>query len=418
MRSAGTGEVIYVTYDGVLEPLGESQVIPYVLGLGRTHGITLLSFEKPADLADRARTSAMAARLQRHGLRWIRLRYHKSPSLVATAGDLLHGVLRTTLGALGRSVQIVHARGYVPSMLALFLKRRHGARFVFDMRGFWPEEKVQAGHWSRDSRVYALAKRWERRFFESADAIVSLTRAGVEAFPSLGYRIAGDTPVEVIPTCTDLDRFAPGPRDAELARRLGLERHRVIGTTGTLSNWYLRAETLRAMAVLVAHLGDAKVLLVTREDHERLRDDAIRAGIPADRLVLTRADFAVMPLHMRLYDLGVFFIEPTFAKRGSAATKLGEFLATGVPVLINDGVGDSGTIVRDGGAGVVLPSPSEADVRAALPAIDAVLGDPSTRARCRQTAETHFSLEDGIARYAALYDRLLGVPAILSRSAS
>jgi glycosyltransferase involved in cell wall biosynthesis len=114
----------------------------------------------------------------------------------------------------------------------------------------------------------------------------------------------------------------------------------------------------------------------------------------------------------------VFFIEPTFAKRGSAATKLGEFLATGVPVLINDGVGDSGTIVRAGGAGVVLSSPSEADVRAALPAIDAVLGDPSTRARCRQTAETHFSLEDGIARYAALYDRLLGVPAILSRSAS
>ena len=408
--------VLYVTYDGVLEPLGESQVVAYLDGLAERYLITLLSFEKPVDLADRARARAMARRLRDRGIHWVPLRYHKRPALPATAADLLHGSLRAVLTTLGTPLDVVHARGYVPSVLALFVKRVRKARFIFDMRGFWPEEKVQAGHWRSGSRVHGIAKRWERRFFESADAIVSLTRAGVASFPSLGYRIPENIPIEVIPTCTDLDRFAPGPRDGALARRLGLEGCPVIGTTGTLSNWYLRDETLRAMSAVAARLPRAKVLLVTREDHARLQADAGRAGIAADRLVLTHADFAAMPDHVRLIDLGVFFIAPTPSKRGSAATKLGEFLATGVPVLINEGVGDSGAIVRDGGAGVVLPGVAEADVSRALPAIEAVLRDPGAAPRCRDTARRHFDLRDGIARYAALYARLAGGPTTERRS--
>jgi glycosyltransferase involved in cell wall biosynthesis len=404
-RSASRLEVVYVTYDGVLEPLGESQVVAYLEGLAPRYGITLVSFEKPRDLADTGRTSAMRERLRRRGVRWIRLRYHKAPSLVATAADLLHGVARTILARRGR-VDVVHARGYVPSVLALCLQRLHGARFVFDMRGFWPDEKVQAGHWRHDSRVFRLAKRWERRFFESADAIVSLTHAGVAAFPSLGYRIRAGIPIVVIPTCTDLQRFAPASRDVALARRLGVEGCPVIGTTGTLSNWYLRQESLRAMGGLAARLPRAKVLLVTREDHARLREDAAQAGIPGDRLVLAQADFASMPMYVRMMDLGVFFIAPTSSKRGSAATKLGEFLATGVPVLINDGVGDSGAIVREGQAGVVVSSTGDADLRAALPSVLALLDDPCTAQRCRDTARRHFDLRDGIERYASLYEEL------------
>ncbi len=61
-----------------------------------------------------------------------------------------------------------------------------------------------------------------------------------------------------------------------------------------------------------------------------------------------------MPEYLRLMDLGLFFIKVCFSKKGASATKMGEFLATGIPVVINDGVGDSGRIVREHRAGVVL----------------------------------------------------------------
>jgi len=276
---------------------------------------------------------------------------------------------------------------------------------VFDMRGFWADEKVDAGHWRKDSRRYRAAKRWERRLFEEADAIVSLTRAGVRAFASLGYEIPSTTVIEVIPTCTDLMRFAPGPKDQALMDQLRLTHRLVIGCIGTLSNWYLREPTLRYLALLAAQLK-AAILCVTQEDHARLRADALAAGIPEARLAITRAPFEAMPAYVRLMDLGVFFVKVSFSKRASAATKLGEFLATGVPVVINDDIGDSGEIVRAHQAGIVLREVTPPLCEASVEDVRRMLSDPARRERCRRAAEQQFNLDDGIGKYRDLYQRL------------
>jgi glycosyltransferase involved in cell wall biosynthesis len=211
----------------------------------------------------------------------------------------------------------------------------------------------------------------------------------------------------VIPTCTDLDRFTPGAKNSVLVSRLGLSGRRVVGTTGTLSNWYLRKSTLEAFAELARRRADVSILMVTKEDHDRLRADAVTAGLPAERLTLVSAPFSEMPEYVRLMDLGLFFIKPLFSKKGTAATKLGEFLACGVPVVINEGIGDSDRIVRDCQAGVVLPNPADAGLQAALADVERLLADPGVKQRCRDAAKRYFDLEDGAARYARLYEGLL-----------
>jgi len=404
----GLAHVLYVSYDGLLEPLGESQVVNYAIGLARRASITVLSYEKPHDLADGAAVGDLRARLAAAGVEWRPLTYHKWPSLPATAWDIVRGIAVALRVARRRRTAIVHARGYVASVVAVAVQRWSRAKFLFDMRGFWADEKVEGGQWSRHSFPYRLTKRCERAFFERADAIVSLTDAGVKLFPSLGYRLAPAAPVEVIPTCADLEAFAPGARDESLVARYGLADRLVLGYVGTLSNWYLRTETLRYLALLTRTLPRARVLFVTREDHEALRRDAEAAGIPADAIVMTAARFRDMPAHVRLMDLGVFFIKPCFSKTGSAATKLAELLATGVPVVINDGIGDSGRIVREHDVGVVLPTAAPDACEASLPDVRALLADASVPGRCVATARRVFSLEEGVARYASLYARLSG----------
>ena len=40
--------VLYISYDGLLDPLGQSQVVPYVRELARRGvALTVISFEKP-----------------------------------------------------------------------------------------------------------------------------------------------------------------------------------------------------------------------------------------------------------------------------------------------------------------------------------------------------------------------------------
>ena len=109
--------------------------------------------------------------------------------------------------------------------------------------------------------------------------------------------------------------------------------------------------------------------------------------MPRDRLTICRAPFEDMPRYIRLFDAGLFFIKPSFSKRASAATKLAEFLGCGVPVLINDGVGDSGTIVRDGRVGVVLPALDSTTLADAVTRVRGVLSDPGVRERCRAVAK-------------------------------
>ena len=247
----------------------------------------------------------------------------------------------------------------------------------------------------------------ESGFFESADAIVSLTHAGVREFPGLGYRIRPGIPIEVIPTCTDVDRFAPGPKDPALASSLDLAGHLVLGCVGTMSNWYLREPMLDYLAFLLRRIDRLTILAVTGEDHEALRAHAVQRGVDPARLVLTRTTFSQMPAFFRLMDVGMFFIKPVFSKKGSAATKLGEFLASGVPVIINEGVGDSAEIVRDHGAGVVLPRLDEATFVQTFGQVRALFDDLEVRRRCRQAALTVFDQAAGAAKYRAIYTTML-----------
>jgi glycosyltransferase involved in cell wall biosynthesis len=406
---------LYISYDGLLEPLGQSQVVSYLVGLSSAYRQTVLSFEKPQDLQQPKKVRELDDTLRKAGIRWIRRRYHKWPPVLSTFWDALAGILAGLSVCLAGRIHVVHARGYVPSLIALVLRRVSGAKYLFDMRGFWADEKVDGGHWSRESRTYATTKRCERSFYETADAIVSLTQDGVKAIRDLGYRIPAGTPVRVIPTCTDLEKFSPGPRDHLLLERFRLTGHRVIGCVGTMSNWYLRRPMLEYLGFLTRRLGDAKILIVTREDHDQLRADAVNAGVPTDRLVLAQADFSAMPLYMRLMDLGMFFIKACFSKRGSAATKLGEFLACGVPVVINDGIGDSGWIVRRHRVGVVLPDVAEQGFEASFQSVLDILKDRGTAERCRATAKRYFDLGEGVRAYAALYRELDCAPTMEHR---
>jgi glycosyltransferase involved in cell wall biosynthesis len=77
-----------------------------------------------------------------------------------------------------------------------------------------------------------------------------------------------------------------------------------------------------------------------------------------------------------------------------------------VPVVLNEGIGDSGDVVRDGRVGVVLADTDRATCDEAAGRVDALLTDPEMRARCREVAIRQFSLDEGVVRYASVYEQL------------
>jgi len=103
---------------------------------------------------------------------------------------------------------------------------------------------------------------------------------------------------------------------------------------------------------------------------------------------------------------GVFFIKPVFSKQASAPTKLGEFLGCGIPCLANRGVGDMAAILEDAGVGVAIDITDDAALAKGVRDLLALASDPHIHERCRDAAHRHFSLGEGVARYAEVYRQL------------
>ena len=122
--------ILYISYDGMLEPLGQSQVVAYLEGLAPGRLIHLVSFEKASDWHDRSQREAMGRRLARAGIAWHPLRYHKSPSAPATAFDVAIGSALAIALVRKHGLKIVHARSYVPALMALAAKKATGVAFL------------------------------------------------------------------------------------------------------------------------------------------------------------------------------------------------------------------------------------------------------------------------------------------------
>src|SRR5688572_25063129 len=145
----------------------------------------------------------MRLECERAGIRWYPLRYHKRPTALATFYDICMGLLLAGWLVWRRKIEIVHARSYVPSVIALTLKAAFGVKFIFDMRGFLADEKVDNGIWTKGGLLYRIAKWFERRFLLAADRVVSLTRAAVDEMRGFDYLQDRMPRFEVITTCAN-----------------------------------------------------------------------------------------------------------------------------------------------------------------------------------------------------------------------
>jgi glycosyltransferase involved in cell wall biosynthesis len=404
-------KVLYLSYDGISDPLGQSQVLPYVLGLARLgHTIHLISFEKAA------RFQVLGERLhevmREAGIAWHPQPYTKQPPVLSTVWDLHR--LRQTARSLHREhhFDLVHCRSYVAALAGIELKRHGNVKFVFDMRGLWADEKVEGGAWNLRNplfrSIYRFFKAREAEFVTEADAIVSLSHAGRrEVKRWLAYHMRRP-PIAVVPCAasfTDFQVSSAGTR-AEARTELGIPPDAyVVVYHGSLGTWYMLQEMLDWFAILTATRARSRFLIMTPESPEIVHKAAAGRGIDLSQVVVVSAEHERVPFYLRAADVGLFFVRPTFSKRASCPTKLGELLALGIPVVTNAGIGDVDDILSRLGAGFIVQSFSPDAYRhsiAQLAGLAAV--DPG---ELRERARQLLDLPAAVDAYDAVYRNVL-----------
>src|SRR5918998_1297354 len=399
-------------YFGLREPLVQTQVLPYLRKLVEAGvGVSLLTFEpRLKERWTAGELEAERARLEGEGIRWHWRAYHKRPSLPATLYDVGVGARLASKLLRRGEADVLHARGHVPALMAALAKRRAGGRILFDIRGFMPEEYTDAGVWPANGTPYRGVKRVERFLFNSADAFVVLTEKAREIlFPGRSESDERGRPVEVIPCCVDFERFRAAdatPRE-ELRRGLGLEGRRVVVYVGSFGGWYMAGETARFMAL--AHRQDPRTyaLVLTQTPPGQIETRLRELGVPEDSFRVGRVAPADVPKYLRASDVAVSFIRACYSKLSSSPTKIAEYLAAGLPVVCNAGVGDVDEVIEGDRVGVVLRDFDDESLTRALREVEALRAEGGLAERARASAERRFDIERvGGAKYRRLYARL------------
>jgi glycosyltransferase involved in cell wall biosynthesis len=398
---------LYVSHTGMTEPLGHSQVIPYVEGLARAgFSMEIVAFEPEWATVDEIR--AVEERFRAAGVGYLWSRRSRSHALSVKMAEAARALTKVLARSLVRRPRIVHTRSYLPSAVAqLATTFSPGTRFLFDVRGLLGEEYVDAGHWTTESYRYKLLKRFEKRLFARANGVVVLTERHRRYLYEEARLVARETPIEVIPTCVDAARFSATTEGRTRWRReLGAGDRFVLVYAGTLGSWYREEEMVRFYAAL-RHRRPASFALYTHSPTDRFDAAIERFGVPREEVVVRRVAPSEMPDALAAADAAVSFITPCFSKLGSSPTKTAEYLAIGLPTVLNRGIGDSDQLIDEEPAVIDAGNLNPEDIECAAAHLAAVDVE-ALRELARRTAVERFSIETvGLPRYRRLYERLV-----------
>ena len=403
--------VLYISYDGMTDPLGQSQVLPYLVNLTKLgYHFHLISCEKEEVFEKGKATIAQIC--SNNNIDWHPLPYTKKPPIFSTIKDV------RAIKKLARKIhqkngiQLTHCRSYISALIGMGMKQKFGIPFLFDMRGFWPDERVDGKIWNKSkfpfNKVYSFFKNKEKAFLENANHTISLTFNGKNTIHSWDFIKGNPIPISVIPTCADLDHFDfnQHPQNNQLKKEWGIpEQDFVLAYLGSLGTWYMGEEMLAFFKHWQQQKPNSTFLFISKDNPNEIKKQAKSMGIPSDKIVVQGAERSILPEVLSFVDASIFFILPVFSKRASSPTKQAELLGMGIPLICNANVGDTNEILEKEGAGIVLPELNTQTYQNAIQAFDQQVFEKN---QLRSIAQKHFSLTGGVKTYAAVYKELIG----------
>lgn len=408
-------KTLFISYNGALEPLVQSQGIPYLKGLSRK-GVKciLLTFEKPNKIKNNFRKiDYLKSELRNYGIKWYYLKYHKNPSFPATLFDMLMGIIVGLYIVILKKVDIIHARATVPAVIGFILAKFTGKKFIFDERGLMAEEYIEGGIWKRDSLLYKLTLNIEKILLRRADFLIVLSQNIKNFLMNSDYFLENHAGkklnISFIPCCVDVGKFnMHSPLSNQLRNKYRLSGKFVFLYSGSIGTWYLLEEMIDFFQVAKTVIKNAHFLILTHIGKDTVKDTCKRRGLSLDEFSVEEVEFEEMPDYIKLAEIGIFFIKPVFSKRSSCPTKFAEYLACGLPVLINAGIGDTDKIVEEHKLGVVINEFTKESYLSKINILLELMKEKDlVSERCRRVAQEIFSLDKGVSQYFDIYNKVL-----------
>jgi len=399
-------KILFIMYDGLTDPLGQSQVLSYIKHLSREYSFDIIGYEKP-DVYE-SQNIHINETIANLDIRWLPIKYHKKPPILSTIYDFYLGWKKAKEYGDINNYDLIHCRSGLIGNIALLLKKRYKAKLIFDMRGWWADEKKESGTWNSIIfiPIYLYFKNLEKKLFKYSDHTISLTKAGYREI--VKKNLKSSTDITVIPTCVDFDIFKPF--DVEIRKKIREELgikidDKVILYSGSLGGNYNIDIIIKLYKASIKLNKNTKILFLSHTDYSYVASEISKFEVPMDDVRIKSCNYYDVHRYLMAGDIGVINYKHSFSTIGRSPTKMGEYWACGLPVLCEKGIGDVDYLIsKYNNSGYLINTNNNESYREAL---SKIFSNKDQKKQLRGYSIDYFDLLKGVEMYKAVYGKVL-----------
>ena len=399
---------LYITYDGLSDPLGGSQIIPYLKIISQNRSLSVLSFEKEKNFN---KLQEIYYEFDKCKIKYFKLDFTKKYGKLGRLIDIIKLLFYSIYIINKNKYKIIHARSHLPAFVVYLLKYIFKVNFIFDFRGLWIDERIDNLSFNTKSFFnkvfYNFMKVIEKKLLQSSDNVIVLTNKIVPEIK----KISGikDLNIAVIPCCADYDFFNKNlyiSQIEKLKNELDIKKNqKVISYCGSLGGVYLFDDMVNFFKTLNENDERFIFIFITNDPKQALMKlKKFKNNNFVKFILIKNVERKKVPIYLSLSDIMIFFINNTYARQASSPTKLGESLALGIPVISNKNVGDIDSIIKRLNAGISLDCKNKLEINNCIKNISKIiqLGGNDLRERSRK----FLGLEIAKKKYTQIYEEL------------
>lgn len=396
--------ILYLGYWGLLDGLTTSTVFPHLRLLQErddVEAIRLVTIERGPQARQAALTFAPGYATPK--ISFEPLRSQPSRNVILNkVEDFIRFPNELVKQAAEFRPDFILARGAPAGALAYLVWQKN--KLPFYVESFEPhaDYMLESGVWRRYDPRYLFQRHWERRQKQLARGLMPVAENYRQQLIKEGVPAAR---IATVPCSVDASQFAyDATARQQVRQRLGWTGDVTVGIyVGKFGGIYYDEEAFRVFRAAADFFGPAfQLIILTPDPVAEVQGKLTAAGLPAERAFITKAPHHEVPGYLSAADFAFATIKPAPCRLFCSAIKIGEYWASGLPVLVPPGVGDDSAIAEAEGGGAVFDLARPASVSAALAAIRRQLADPAHRTRIRELAVHHRSVEQARLAYQQL----------------
>jgi|TARA_B100001964_G_scaffold130155_1_gene143881 glycosyltransferase involved in cell wall biosynthesis len=394
MKNQKRKKILYISYDGILDPIGESQILSYLEKLCKDFDFYLITFEKKNKLKTNVHRE-IKARVKQSDIKWFNLRYHKQPPILSTLYNVFRGTIITFFILFFNKISIVHVRSYIPGLITLPINKIFDFKLIFDMRGLWVDEKLDRAGWRKKDLKYIFFKNIEKKLLLISDSIICLTQESIkiliDKFPEIKRKNIYKTF-----TCSNDQIFKP-------LHNKRINQSIVLGHLGSVDTAYNIEIIFQFLNILLKIDQNIKLIIFNEDKHDYLFELKKKYQINDKNIEVKFVNRYQLNTEINKIDICIFFAKINFSIKASFPTKISEVLSAGKPIICNNFNDEILKLFSKHKVGIIHDFDFSKNQSIIYYEINNLISDENIILRCRNVAKKELSFSQSIKLYKNIY---------------